>query len=534
MSNFSYSNNFSVGSVSDNNNLYTGMIFGSSSGGGGSGSSSSGSSSSGTSSVSVKLILTVSPGSQTVRTRGSNVPEDSANTAFYSVMASYSPVSPGFVEVKPGDIVSWEALSVEFGPNSKPGANPATPSYDIVTPVPPNSASRTFKVHSDEIGRWSITVSATIKFQKMTWNPNTQNYVVVPGEFLSLEGSTTTMFETTMSPVLFSLEDSVIVRQATGAHPKRKIYEGSVRFAETNTSGQIVLGSRSVPSGGGAVMFATSKNAIELGSGNGSGSITLTIAAGQATKFYVYGATESKNMDDVRIEARSLGNPMASPLGEISATVLWVAIDINTGNVHQKNTCRDLFIQQSPEKTDKLGKKMWTHNRPQGLVDYYSYCYEVQGTVKPGNFTGDLELLRDADVKAHIDSPLLLQNPPFQNPRAIPAPNQKNFGGNPGESANDTSDSDWLDLTSRPLIFDIDCPTPGVDPNVYVNNITNMFREQGFPVNGISFKVVCTFKFREFATFGGTRCSDVKEFQTQFTFERNNNGAVMVDGQNWP
>jgi len=326
----------------------------------------------------------------------------------------------------------------------------------------------------------------------------------------------------------------VIVRKLTTGLTKPYIYKGTVSFVGLCPPPTITIDLKvqEPVDGGGVIKLAAEEADFE--NGGGSDTIELELVDGIATTFYAYGETESKNMDDVTIKAIYQENSFPMVLGTTNVTVLWVELDVNTGNVHQKNTCRYRFIQQSPEKTDKLGKKMWTHNRPQGLVDYYSYCYEVQGTVKPGNFTGDLELLRDADVKAHIDSPLLLQNPPFQNPRAIPAPNQKNFGGNPGESANDTSDSDWLDLTSRPLIFDIDCPTPGVDPNVYVNNITNMFRDQGFPVNGISFKVVCTFKFREFATFGGTRCSDVKEFQTQFTFERNNNGAVMVDGQNWP
>jgi len=218
------------------------------------------------------VTLTVTPGAQTVKIKPIGVPAQmGVNAAQYTVTGTCEPESP------PCCLVSFGAVSWNFTAEKV-----SLPSAGSSTPVTLNGSgvSRTTEVFSSPAEVvWRITFKAEATCT-LNYAEGKKPFRDKNGEVkqVTFPGSVTAWFTAidSPSPVLISLP-SVVVREAKNAPTKREVYAGSVRFADTTSSGNVLLKAEGV-------------GEVELATLNGpwSSSIAVNIPAGESVSFRAY------------------------------------------------------------------------------------------------------------------------------------------------------------------------------------------------------------------------------------------------------
>jgi len=120
------------------------------------------------------VSVTVTPGHQTVKTRGAGVPEEiGINTAEYTIAASCDPQVETGEEVKPVE-PSWTIASeIVFLPPKDVDPVPEDPGTLSVS-ISGDDGDWTTKVHSSAAGEWKITFTATVTYK--LWDTVTDDY----------------------------------------------------------------------------------------------------------------------------------------------------------------------------------------------------------------------------------------------------------------------------------------------------------------------------------------------------------------------
>jgi hypothetical protein len=275
-------------------------------------------------------------------------------------------------------------------------------------------------------------------------------------------------------------------REATNFPKRQKIYEGTVRFADATSSGNVTLEARS-DQGGGAIQLMSSFYYPW------ADRIMINIRAGETVSFRAYGKTESANMNDVVITEVNR-DKQPNQLAKAEVTVLWVDISRKeAGTISDENEAKIKLVDFSNSLNitrgnfDKLGKQLLVNENPPNPNEQFiiaGFAYEYKGVVKPTDFNDKIIFQRDCEAE--------------QVNVGAGATRLKNYasvviGGLP---ANDTTVTTEFRDDKPPLIFDYDMPK-------------TMTRIR-YP--GSDSHVISKANFRQFVTYDGIRCSDVDIF----------------------
>jgi len=121
------------------------------------------------------VSVSVTPGHQTVKTRGAGMPEEiGINTAEYTITASCDPQVETGEEVKPVE-PSWTIASeTKFLPPQGVVPVPTEPQNALTVSISGGNGDWTAKVHSSAAGEWKITFTAEVTYK--LWDTTTDDY----------------------------------------------------------------------------------------------------------------------------------------------------------------------------------------------------------------------------------------------------------------------------------------------------------------------------------------------------------------------
>jgi len=157
------------------------------------------------------VTVSVSPGHQTVKTRGAGVSEEiGINTAEYTITASCDPQVETGEEVKPVE-PSWTIASeTKFLPPQGVVPVPTEPQNALTVSISGGNGDWTAKVHSSAAGEWKIIFTAEVTYK--LWDTTMDQYARDDkGNILtaSFSGEGTCWFKVTESKFKLEVEPSI-------------------------------------------------------------------------------------------------------------------------------------------------------------------------------------------------------------------------------------------------------------------------------------------------------------------------------------
>jgi hypothetical protein len=328
-----------------------------------------------------------------------------------------------------------------------------------------------------------LTFTASVTYY--VWDKKKVEYVLnedgTKATFGPYSGTGTCNFIATSKPWKVELStESVVVRRAIDRQqwivPFKKV---TAKLIDADSAKTVTISS----SGGGELRFGMSENIAGIWY-TSQQSLSLTIPKDGTEEFYVSGEQQSASVNDAIIVATSTDSN-SEIVGSIQMTVLWVIISLKSSGMISDDNSAKAFILADPESGIKLGKRWFFREEQEIFFTKIGYGYEFHGSVEPNDFQSDVVFQRDVAGESTTNN-----QPPVR---------EKSFESLiPGElEVNDTSLTEFRDDTP-PDIYDHDMPATWLYwslPEYYYKTVKG--------------------NFRQFATYGDIRCSDIVDFHVE-------------------